>query len=246
MRGTRFAEWLLRRVTTPEHAAAQVGDLLELSRSRGSFWFWRAVLSNVVYGGFRFTLAFLSAFAFSQIIAVLWNHGALGNRPDLNSVYTLGILILGPLWMVPVFLLLRFGWRDAHARFTLLLAFLVAGSWLSFPHPILRWVIPAAGALIASFVLAKTRRDHRALLQSVAQLGAAVGISLGGLAFFLLSLVCLWAVLSYLLDLPETFFRVSVMLSAHPVNDLINALVCLLIVRASERLRKPGRPLRAA
>ena len=244
MRGTRFAEWLLRRVTTPKHAAAQVGDLLEVSRSRGSLWFWRAVLGNVVYGGFRFTVGFLSAFAFSQVIAILWNHGALGNRPDLNSVYTMGILVLGPLLTVPVFLLLRFGWRDAHARFTLLFAFLAVGSWLSYPHPMLRPILPAAAILTASLVFAKSRRGDRAPLQSLGQLGAAVGISLGGLAVFLLSLLCLWAVLCYLLKLPETFFHVSVMLSAHPVNDLINAFVCFLVVRTAERLRRPS-PLAA-
>jgi hypothetical protein len=246
MRGTHFAEWLLRRVTTDDHAAAQVGDLLELSRSRGSFWFWRAVLSNVVYGGFRFTLAFVSAFAFSQIIAIHWNNGALGNQPDLNSVYTSGMLILVPLLTVPVFLLLRFGWRDAHARFSLLFALLAGGSLLSYPHPIVRWVFPAAAILIASFVLAKGRRDDRIPLQSLAQLGAAVAISFGGLAMYFLALLSLWVVLSYLLSFPETFFRVAVTLSTHPANDLINAFVCFLIVRASERLRKPGRSLRAA
>jgi hypothetical protein len=246
MRGIRFAEWLLRRVATPDDAAAQAGDFLELSRSRGSLWFWRATLSSVAYGGFRFTLAFVSAFAFSQIIAILWNHGALGNQPDRNSVYTSGMLILVPLLTVPAFLLLRFGWRDAHARFSLLFALLAGGSLLSYPHPIVRWIFPAAGILTASFVLAKVRRDDRILLQSLAQLGAAVGISLGGLAVFLLALLCAWVVLSYLLSFPETFFRVAVTLSTHPVNDVINAFVCFLIVRTSERLRKPSSSLRAA
>ncbi len=48
MRSARFAEWVLRLVTTPERAASIAGDLLEESDGRGWHWFWAAVLNTAV------------------------------------------------------------------------------------------------------------------------------------------------------------------------------------------------------
>jgi hypothetical protein len=39
----RVAEWLLRCVTPPHHAAALVGDLLEEDGRRRRLWFWTSV-----------------------------------------------------------------------------------------------------------------------------------------------------------------------------------------------------------
>jgi hypothetical protein len=234
MKGTHLAEWLLCRVTTPAHASARVGDLLELSQTRGTLWFWRAVLSNVAFGGYRFMRAFVLAFSFSQVMAILWDHGGFGNQPDMNSVYTTGMLILAPLCIVPIFLLLRLGWRDAHVHFSLLFGFAGAVSVACYSHQVLRWMFPAV--CIVSLVLARTRRVQ-VPLQSLAQLGFAVAISAGSLILFLVTLISLWAVVFYLFNRPETFFHFAMTLSAHPVHDLINAPACLLIVVSANRMQ---------
>ncbi|HEY1501072.1 MAG TPA: hypothetical protein VGF88_15960 [Acidobacteriaceae bacterium] len=240
MKGTRIAERLLSCVTTPARAASQVGDLLELSRSRGTLWFWRAVLGNAAHGGVRFMMAFASAFACSQTIAMLWAHGILGNQPDRNSVYTVGLLVLAPICAVPVFLLLRFGWRDDHARFSLLFALVAAISFLCYPHTGFRWTLPAAAVFIASVTLAKGRRRNRIPLQSLAQISYAVAISVSGLVLFFLVLLFLWALMCWWVNLPQAFGVVIATLAGHPVNDLINAMICLVIVRVSERMRSAG------
>lgn len=237
MKGERIAEWLLSRITTPARAAAQTGDLLEIARTRGALWFWCAVLGNVVHGGFRFMLAFAGAFAFSQTMALLWAHGSLGNEPDRNSVYTAGTLILAPLCTVPVFLLLRFGWRDPHARFSLLFAGLAAVSFIGCPHPVFRWILPPVAVFAMASILTKGRRRDWIPLQSLAQVSSAVAVSLGGFALLLLALVSLWTVLCWWLKLPAAFFHLTVTLISHPVIDLMNALICLFIVRLADRLR---------
>ena len=47
MRKARFAEWLLRSVTTPERAASTAGDLVESAPEHGEWWFWRSLLGTV-------------------------------------------------------------------------------------------------------------------------------------------------------------------------------------------------------
>lgn len=41
-----LAEALLARITGPTRAAAILGDLLELSATRGRLWFWTALRSH--------------------------------------------------------------------------------------------------------------------------------------------------------------------------------------------------------
>ena len=44
MPNLRFAEWILGLVSAPDRAASTVGDLAEAPASRGSLWFWSALL----------------------------------------------------------------------------------------------------------------------------------------------------------------------------------------------------------
>lgn len=48
MRRADFAEWILSQVTTPERAAATVGDLLESAPRHHAAWFWTSVVSTAV------------------------------------------------------------------------------------------------------------------------------------------------------------------------------------------------------
>ena len=46
VRNAQVAEWILSLVTSPDRAAATVGDLMEDIASRGSVWFWIGVLQT--------------------------------------------------------------------------------------------------------------------------------------------------------------------------------------------------------
>jgi hypothetical protein len=48
MNTVQLAEWLLRRTTGKDHAAAIIGDLVEIGQRKGRAWFWFAVLRVVL------------------------------------------------------------------------------------------------------------------------------------------------------------------------------------------------------
>lgn len=234
--GTGLAEWLLAQVQTHPNASAQVGDLLEVAQTRGALWFWQAVLGSFIRRSSRFALAFSLAFVISQTMAWLWNHGRFGNRPDLHSIYTAGMITMMPLCTVPIILLFRFGWRDAHARFTLLLTCAAAISLVLPRHALVHWTLPAVALAIVAYGLLRTPRDWRPL-QSVAQLSSAVAISVGCLFIYLLTIASLW-LLGWLLHQPKMAFQATLVLSHHQIINFINITVCYLIARSSERLHK--------
>jgi hypothetical protein len=234
MKDICFAEWLLRRVMGRVQASSEVGDLFEVSQCKGKLWFWRAVISTLLYRSWRTTLAFAIAFGVGEIAATLSNSGIFGNVPDMNSVYTSGTLILAPLCIVPAFLLLRHGWRDSHCRLVLLFGLAAGVSLLYREHLVLRWTLPAVVVAALAVTLIRARRAWIPL-QSLAQLGSGIAISIGGLILYFATLVSLWVVLSYWLNRPAWFLNVTTLLSKHPVHDLINALVALLIVRVADR-----------
>lgn len=237
MKSTSLAELLLRQIMTKAQAEAEVGDLMEVSQTEGVLWFWRAIASTMLYRGWRPMLAFGVAFGVGEFAAAASNRGIFGNAPDMNSVYTSGSLILAPLCIVPVFLLLRYGWRDRHGRLALLFGIAAGASLLCRQNLTLRWTLPAVVVATLVIAFAKTRRA-RIPLQSLAQLGSGIAISLGGLVLYFSALVSLWVLLSYCLQRPTAFFNVTVLFSEHPVHDGINALVCLLMVRSADRQRR--------
>ena len=61
---TAPTEWLLARIAGPNRAAAIMGDLVELSSTRGRLWFWTAYARTLISlgwrtGGSAFILAFV-------------------------------------------------------------------------------------------------------------------------------------------------------------------------------------------
>jgi hypothetical protein len=63
MRKTSTAEWLLARFTNGDRAAAILGDLTELSATRGRLWFWTAYTRTLVTLGWRAPVALVAAYA---------------------------------------------------------------------------------------------------------------------------------------------------------------------------------------
>ena len=133
---------LLARLTTPDRAAAILGDLTELAAIRGRLWFWTAYARTLVTLGWRTPVAFLLAYAFSSWVALggfptihsLFHsfyrnahrkpHAALWHVFDRTSHYTaahtlwqvpLGDSLIA-LWFVLPFVLIRFGLRDRVAQ----------------------------------------------------------------------------------------------------------------------------------
>ena len=119
------AEWLLARVAGPTRATAILGDLLEISSTRGRLWFWIAYLRTLVSLGWRAPVAFLWAYIctlhpwLGYII-----FGSLGifhlippNDPAHagRSSQMLLQLFLNAINLIIPFALVRFGRRD---RFT--------------------------------------------------------------------------------------------------------------------------------
>jgi len=65
MRNASFAEWILRRVSSPEKAASIVGDLLEADK--GPLWFWMAVAGTVIRLAWKRPMAVLVAWLAMEI-----------------------------------------------------------------------------------------------------------------------------------------------------------------------------------
>ena len=62
MPNAALAEWLIARFTDGSRAASAVGDLLELTPERGSFWFWWCVARIILSFTWRRLLAFAVAY----------------------------------------------------------------------------------------------------------------------------------------------------------------------------------------
>jgi len=86
MRSARVAEWILSLVTSPDRAAATVGDLMEAANRYGAVWFWTGVLRTafstlwqdfagaparmmgLAFRGFLMQFAYLLGFALVLVI----------------------------------------------------------------------------------------------------------------------------------------------------------------------------------
>lgn len=137
-------EWLLALLTTPDRAAAILGDLTEMAATRGRLWFWTAYTRTLISLGWRTPVAFICAivgtrFIFSVVIgwALSWlkhlhrDHAWIYAQmhPPLRSFnWILCLLMVEGLCFALPFVLIRFGPRN---RLTQL-----AGALLLIPLPI--------------------------------------------------------------------------------------------------------------
>lgn len=155
---TTRAEWLLALLTTPDRAAAILGDLEELAATRSRLWFWTEYLRTLISlgwrtGGSAFILAFLCLrFMFRTILPWLMSHrtaslsdpGLFGeNSPHARIVcWNLSMVTTQFLVFAFPFAWIRFGLRDRLTRLACTL-FLI-----SLPVYMLRpWVMDLSGLL---------------------------------------------------------------------------------------------------
>lgn len=193
MRRAEAAERLLALFTTPEHAAAVVGDLLEMHG--GGARFWRAVLGATGGQARRFGLGLLGA----ALVECFWLYTMKWHwtGPDwapyaadqqghiqLNPTYVASIVSWTLLAVAAVFAAIRFGVRDAISRLAIALA-LFGGLGLFFWWA--PYLQPASWALAVLVIAASclTRRGRSALARLLLALAAGAVPMLVALALFL-------------------------------------------------------------
>jgi hypothetical protein len=127
MHKTPIAEWLLARIAGCDRAAAIMGDLLELSATRGRLWFWTAYARTLISLGWRAPVAFVFAmasmrFIFGTVFPWLWNRrtthlmdaGLFGvyNQHIRLITWNISMVTAQFLCFAFAFVLVRFGWRN--------------------------------------------------------------------------------------------------------------------------------------
>jgi hypothetical protein len=152
-------ESVLALFADPTRAAAIMGDLEELSVTRGRLWFWTEYVRTLIVLGWRTSgSAFLLAFAglkivLGQVIRWLIDHrtpslmdaGLFGeNNAHVRIIcWNLSLMTAQFLCFVTPFVLIRFGPRDRLTRFACVLFI------LSLPIYTMRpWVMDLSGILV--------------------------------------------------------------------------------------------------
>jgi hypothetical protein len=123
------AEWLLARLTTPDRAAAILGDLTEMATTRGRLWFWIAYVRTVVSLGWRtpvavFAIVISEKYIRSRGLFMLllrpffihnWYeaHRLAAQHPFLSHFcWAVSLQAVFTLWYVLPYVMVRFGLRN--------------------------------------------------------------------------------------------------------------------------------------
>jgi hypothetical protein len=125
MRKIPLAEWLLARLTTPDRAAAILGDLTEMAITRGRLWFVAAYLCTLISLGWRTPVAVLAAIvsvkylrrsALPRLIYAIHFHGPplFAGRYSRLAIFSwiVSVSALHFLWIVFPYVAIRFGLRN--------------------------------------------------------------------------------------------------------------------------------------
>lgn len=126
---TTSTEWLLARLTTPDRAAAILGDLTEMAATRSRLWFWTAYARTVVSLGWRTPVAVLAVVLSEKYIRsrglFMWLLHPLAihnfyearrlamQHPFLSHFgWTASLQVEFTLWYVLPYVMVRFGLRN--------------------------------------------------------------------------------------------------------------------------------------
>ena len=157
------AEWLFARLTTPDRAAAMMGDLAEMAITRSRLWFWFAYARTLITLGWRGPVAFVIALASVRIMCrvypmwVQYELRHLKSEWQINMFFRQLAVASGPflnatamcLWFVLPFAWVRFGLRDRLTQFAFILL-LCTLPVVSFHE----WLIDASSIATMLFLLA--------------------------------------------------------------------------------------------
>lgn len=184
---TTPAEWLLARFTTPDRAAAILGDLTEIATTRGNLWFWAAYLRTLLSLTWRGPAAFVVGLASLTALYRLRNFGTFHHRPFAwdrlahpyiqQAVFYLAV----QLWFLVPFAVARYGSRDRLARVGLPIVLAMTG--VIFNVPLLSPILAVAGIAAIAGSLAYDRwRRPAIMLVATSVIGAFTLLNLGFLA----------------------------------------------------------------
>jgi hypothetical protein len=136
------SEWLLARIAGPDRAAAILGDLVEMSESRGRLWFWTAYARTLFSLTWRIPVALLGAVVCRELIFDLFHlymHYTPASwrttlsPPFLNSMGPLLACIMSTLWFALPFAAVRYGVRDRFVQLTFAVAIGTTVAFLFIP-----------------------------------------------------------------------------------------------------------------
>ena len=156
MRAASFAEKLLRAVLGKQRAAAAIGDLVEIGRSKGIVWFWLSVSGCLIRTLWRPVLGVvvvlsatnwaLNLFVMTAVSIYTKHLPSVAWQPFMNTVCALGALMCGAGFYSAI----CYGFFDRFTQFALVLlglsAMMVYGWWIPGVQP--------AAAVFLLFLLA--------------------------------------------------------------------------------------------
>jgi hypothetical protein len=187
------AEWVLGHLTSREHASSIVGDLVEISVTKGKRWLWFSIVRVVLAHLWRRPVAFIAAFyagnrALSVLMRISYGVHAQHRPPHLFAALEPGVYLL---WIAAVYAGIRFGLRDRFAQFVLAAACVFTLALCYWWQPAVLVACIAAAILIVGFSL----RDRQRLRSAIAlPLMAAVGY--GGFLLTIFLMMRYWRLVS--------------------------------------------------
>ena len=192
MRNAYIAEWILSLVTTPERAAATVGDLLEDGGGHGVVWFWASVLSTMLALLWRDVLSNPRRMARLAVIGYLYQFLLYAAAVlSIAVVLGIGILVAAALGIIdpqhpPVFQ----NWpiSGLFGVVIYIVVQFVVGRWLARRSPG-QELAPCMVQVILGYVVAAVVWF---LWSSISGVGYSI-LDVPNLAFYLLADASLWA-----------------------------------------------------
>jgi hypothetical protein len=153
-------EAILSRFTPRDRAASILGDLTELSVTRGRLWFYAAFTRTLIALAWRTPMAFALAFIslrllFTIILPALGAHrmphlrdgglfGPIQNRHLRLITWNISIVTAQCLWFVLSYVAIRFGLRNRLAQLTGVLLLIALPVYTSRP-----WLMDLSGIMTA-------------------------------------------------------------------------------------------------
>jgi hypothetical protein len=167
-------EAILARFTPRDRAASILGDLTELSATRGRLWFYAAYTRTLIALAWRtpvaFAFAFISLrFLFTVVLPGLAAHrmphlrdaGLFGqyNRHIRLITWNISIVTAQCLWFVLSYVAIRFGLRNRLAQLTGVLLLLALPVYTSRPWLMDLSAILTAAVIACAFLLPPWRKS---------------------------------------------------------------------------------------
>jgi hypothetical protein len=186
MDSLKLLEGTLARFTPRDRAASILGDLTELSATRGRLWFYAAYTRTLIALAWRTPVALLCAYAFSSWVAIAaftTIHGLFRSYYRHHPTASMAVWpkpfgdALIALWFVLPFVLVRFGLRN---RIALLASsiFVLTIPYFSLRSPGVNLAAIATTAIVlAALCMSTWRRPMIVLAATVAPVALATNLS---------------------------------------------------------------------